>query len=395
MTTNSEARATLEHVRGLRDDFVDFLCTLCRVESPSDEPETQAGVHDLLTPAFEELGFDIEIVPGSTTGDHFLATPRGVDDGASTQLVVGHSDTVWPLGTLDRMPVRVVDGRVEGPGTLDMKGGLTSIVFALRTLRDLGLSPFIPPVVFINADEEIGSPDSKPHVRRLAAEARRAFVVEPPLGLDGRIKTARKGVGGFTITLRGRAAHAGLDPLSGASAIGELAHLVQKLHGLTDHDRGITVNVGRVAGGTRPNVIAAEARADVDVRVVTVADGEEIEARIRGMVAENPDVTLEVDGGIRVPPLERTPRNRRLWEAARAAAGEMGLILDEALAGGGSDGNTTSLYTATLDGLGCVGDGAHADHEHILLDASLERCALLARLLMAPVDAEPPPEDDG
>lgn len=387
MTTSSEALQTLVHVRGLRDDFVDFLSALCRVESPSDRPETQAGVHDLLRPAFEELGFDVEILPGETTGDHFLAVPRKLDDASPTQLLVGHSDTVWPLGTLDRMPVRLVDGRLEGPGTLDMKGGLTSVVMALRTLRALDLHPSVAPIVFINADEEIGSPDSKKHVRRLAQQASRAFIVEPPLGLDGLIKTARKGVGNFTITLRGRAAHAGLDPLSGASAILELSHLIQKLDALNDHEHGTTVNVGRVGGGTRPNVIAAEARADVDVRVITVADGEEIEERIRALDAENRDVTLDIEGGIRVPPLERTPRNRSLWQAARRAGSEMGLDLDEALAGGGSDGNTTSLYTATLDGLGCVGDGAHADHEHILVAPSLERCALLARLLMAPVEA--------
>ncbi len=386
MTRESEARATLEYVRGQRGEFIDVLTALCRAESPSDEPESQRAVHALLRPLFEELGFDVEIVPAATTGDHFLARPSHRSEGAPSQLLMGHSDTVWPLGTLGRMPVQVVDGRVEGPGTLDMKGGLTAIVFALRALKELGLAPALDPVVFINADEEIGSPDSKVHVRRLAEEATRAFVVEPPLGLDGRLKTARKGVGNFTVTLRGRAAHAGLDPRSGASAIGELSHLVQKLHALTDHERGITVNVGRVSGGTRPNVVAAEARAEVDVRVVTVADGEEVESRIRAIVAEDPGVTMDVEGGIRVPPLERTPRNQKLWSAAQAAAGEMGFGLDEALAGGGSDGNTTSLYTATLDGLGCVGDGAHADHEHILVDASLERCALLARLLVAPAD---------
>lgn len=387
MTDRREALRTLDHVRGLRDDFVDFLRTLCNVESPSDHPETQADIHRILRPAFEDLGYEVEIIPGDVSGDHFLARlPRRGASGPN-QLVMGHSDTVWPLGTLARMPVEVDGDRMKGPGTLDMKGGLTSVVMALRTLRALGLEPSVAPVIFVNADEEVGSPDSKKHVRRLAVEASRALVVEPPLGLDGRIKTARKGVGNFEITLTGRASHAGLDPRSGASAIVELAHLIEKLTALNDYDGGTTVNVGTVRGGTRPNVIAAEARAHVDVRVVTTRDGEELERRIRAVEAENPDVRIQIEGGIRVPPLERTPRNRTLWNVATEEAAAMGLELEEALAGGGSDGNTTSLYTATLDGLGCVGDGAHADHEHILIDASLERCALLARLLMAPVEA--------
>ncbi|MDX1493799.1 MAG: M20 family metallopeptidase [Longimicrobiales bacterium] len=383
---NEEALRTLEHVRGLRDDFVELVSELCRVESPSDHPETQAEVHRILRPAFEDLGFEVEIIPGELSGDHLLARSPEGDGSRPTQLIMGHSDTVWPLGTLERMPVEVDGGRLKGPGTLDMKGGLTSVIMALRTLRSLGMEPSVAPVVFVNADEEVGSPDSKKHVRRLAGEVSRALVVEPPLGLDGRIKTARKGVGNFHITLQGRAAHAGLDPLSGASAIVELAHLIRKLDTLNDHQGGTTVNVGTVRGGTRPNVIAAEARAQVDVRVVTVEAGEELERRIRALKPENPDVSLRIEGGIRVPPLERTPRNRRLWKAATEAADAMGLELEEALAGGGSDGNTTSLYTATLDGLGCVGDGAHADHEHILIEPSLERCALLARLLMAPVE---------
>lgn len=379
------AARTLTHVRGKRDEFVDFLSDLCRVESPTDHPETQREVHALLGPAFEDLGYDVRIVRGRVSGDHLLATPRGRSRGAPAQLLMGHTDTVWPLGTLEQMPVQTVEGRLHGPGTLDMKGGLTQILFALRTLRDLGEEPTVTPIVFVNADEEVGSPDSKRYVTRLARSVRRALVLEPALGLDGRIKTARKGVGRFEITLRGRAAHAGLDPEAGASAILELSHLIQALNALNDPERGTTVNVGLVDGGTRPNVVAAEARASVDVRVATVADGDTLEERIRAIEPITPNVSLHIEGGIEVAPLERTPRNRELWECARSVGDDLGFGILDAMAGGGSDGNTTSLFTATLDGLGCVGDGAHADHEHILIDPSLDRCALLTRLLMAPV----------
>lgn len=378
----------LQHVRGLRDEFVDYVSALCRIESPTDRPETQSRVHAVLGPTFEGLGFDVRIVPGRAGGDHFLAVPRRRPR-HGRQLLVGHSDTVWPLNTLDRMPVRLEAGRLHGPGTLDMKGGLALMVFALRTLRALELEPPVAPVVFINADEEVGSPDSKRHVRRLARRVHRALVLEPALGPRGLIKTARKGVGQFEVRIRGRAAHAGLDPESGASAIVELSHVIQALNALNDPRRGTTVNVGVVRGGTRANVVAAEASATVDLRVTSADEGRRLERSIASLSPTTPGVSLEVTGGMRAAPLERTPRNRRLWGQARTAAESLGLTLDETLAGGGSDGNTTSLHTATLDGLGCVGDGAHADHEHIEVDASLERCALLALLLLTPLNADP------
>jgi glutamate carboxypeptidase len=268
-----------------------------------------------------------------------------------------------------------------------MKGGLAVAVFALRALHDLGYEPQVTPVLFINSDEEVGSPESRGNVRRLARAACRAFVLEPALGLAGLVKTARKGVGRFDLTITGRPAHAGLEPEAGASAILELAQVIPVLHGLNDPERGITVNVGVIDGGVRPNVVAPKARASVDVRVRTVEDGRRLQERILGLQPTLPGVRMTVEGGIHVPPMERTARNLRLWETARSAGAELGMELDHALAGGGSDGNTTSQYTATLDGLGCVGDGAHAEHEHVEIGPSLDRCALLARLLLAP-----PPE---
>ena len=380
-----EAQRTLEHVRGRKDEFVDFLSDLARVESPTDHPATMDGVHALLGPALEELGYEVRIVRGKVAGNHLLASPLTRVKRAPTQLLIGHCDTVWPLETLEQMPVQVVEDRLHGPGTLDMKGGLTQIVFALRALRDLGYEPHVAPVVFVNSDEEVGSPDSKPHVRRLARQASRAFVLEPSLGPEGWIKTARKGLGKFDITIRGRAAHAGLEPEAGVSAIVELSHVIQSINALNDPERGTTVNVGLIDGGTRRNVIAAKASASIDVRVASLEEGRKVEEAVYALRPVTPGVTLEIEGGVRVAPLERTPRNRELWETAKTVGGHLGFELGEAMAGGGSDGNTTSLYTATLDGLGCVGDGAHADHEHIVIDPSLDRCALLARLLLAPV----------
>lgn len=271
-----------------------------------------------------------------------------------------------------------------------MKGGLTHSVIALRVLAELSLEPSVCPVLFFNSDEEKGSRESTRHIRRLARGADRAFVLEPALGPEGRIKTARKGVGRFSLKVRGRSAHSGLDPTAGASAIQELSFVVQSLHELTDLDRGLVVNVGEITGGVSANVVAAEASAEIDVRVVTAEDGRWVEERIRGMRARVPGCSLEIEGGIGRPPMERTERNTVLWDAARAVAGEMDLSLEEGLAGGGSDGNTTSQTTPTLDGLGAVGDGAHAVHEHLDVARSLERCALLAGLLMLPEMRELP-----
>lgn len=388
-TTVEPPAAVLDHVRGLREELLRFLRALVEVESPTDRPQTQRAVQELLADALRELDIDVRLLPGSSTGGHLYGRARWGGPGRP-QMLVGHTDTVWPLGTLEDMPLRLEGDVLRGPGVYDMKAGLAQMVFALRTLRELGLEPPAPPLVFVNSDEELGSFESRRWVRRLARVSSRAFVLEPSHGPEGRIKTARKGVGRFEVKLRGRSAHAGLEPEAGASAILELAHVVQALHALNEPARGTTVNVGVVAGGVRPNVVPAAARAEVDVRASDSEEAERVTRRIHAIRPVTPGVRLEVVGGMDIPPLERTPRNRRLWEAARAAGAELGLELEEATAGGGSDGNTTSAYTATLDGLGAVGDGAHATHEHVVVSGVLERCALLARLLLLPVDSEAP-----
>jgi glutamate carboxypeptidase len=372
----------LAAAEGEREAMISFLMELASMESPSDVPESQIPVQAFLTAALEELGFEVEKTPGQRTGGHLLAWPRGLDQGRPSQLLLGHCDTVWKLGTVETMPVELEGDRLRGPGVFDMKAGLTQMIFALRILRKLGLEPEVAPVILINSDEEIGSPESGPAIQKAAGGVVRAFIPEPGMGLEGKVKTARKGWGRFTLKVTGKAAHAGLDPTGGASAILELSHLIQALHAMTDLDRGLTVNVGVISGGTRSNVIAPEAMGEVDVRVLTGEDGEEVEKRILSLTTTIPGTSLEIEGGFAVPPLERTPRNRALWKEAVSAGRDLGLELEEDVAGGGSDGNTTSQFTATLDGIGAVGDGAHAPHEFLFVDKQVERCALLARLLL-------------
>jgi glutamate carboxypeptidase len=377
-------RDLLEAAQAERETMVSFLAELASLESPSDVPATQAPIQERLTEAYLSLGFRVRKVAGRYTGGLLLAMPEGRRRSLPAQLLLGHCDTVWPLGTLATMPVAREGSRLRGPGVFDMKAGLAQMVFALRALRNVRVEPEVTVVVLVNSDEEIGSPESGRHIRRVARRVARVLIPEPSLGPEGRLKTARKGMIRFTVRVKGRAAHAGLDPAGGASAILQLSHLVQALHGLADPDRGITVNVGVVAGGTRPNVIAAEALGEVDVRVLDSRDAREVEARVRALAPVVPGTSLEIRKGEFVPPLERTSANRALWEAAREAARDLDLELGEGTAGGGSDGNLTSLYAATLDGLGAVGDGAHAAHEFIEIDRQVERTALLARLLLLP-----------
>jgi glutamate carboxypeptidase len=377
--------ALLTYLEGRRDGMIDALVEIASLESPTDVPETQLAVQKSLSDALERRGFAVRRIPGHRTGGHLYARPRRRERGRPGQLLIGHCDTVWPVGTLEGMPVRVDDGHVRGPGTFDMKAGLVQGIFAVEALEALGLDPPATPVWLINSDEEIGSPESRRWVRLVARNVVRTFVLEPAYGPDGRLKTARKGVARFRVTIRGLSAHAGLDPTAGASAIAELAHVIQKLHALTDLERGTTVNVGTIQGGTRANVIAAEASAEVDVRVSTLEAGEEITRKINALRTETPGTSIEIEGGVGIPPLEKTRRNQALWADARAAGERLGLRLTDFTAGGGSDGNTTSQFTATLDGLGAVGDGAHARHEAVSIDGMVERAALLAELLMLPL----------
>ena len=364
--------------------MIDFLSSLVLAESPSTNPEAQAAPLTILWEALDDLGFAVQVLPGRETGGHLLAQlkDRGSLHNSEQQLLIGHCDTVWPMGTLKEMPL-VVDGNiVRGPGVFDMKGGLTQILFALKSLAALGLEMAVAPIIFVNSDEEIGSKESRSHICRLAQQVRRAFILEPALGLSGKLKTTRKGVGRFNIVVNGKASHAGLDPEKGISAVLGLSYIIQELYALNDLEKGISVNVGMVEGGVRSNVIAPQSKAIVDVRVPTAADASRLQEAIINIKTPMDGITLEIDGQFNRPPLEPTAGNQQLWRTAFAFAGDLGVSLEQGMAGGGSDGNYTSLYTATLDGLGSVGDGAHARHEFLYVDKMIERTALLALLLL-------------
>ena len=388
MTVAGKAKRLLDYLVGRQTEMVELLSALATAESPSHLPEAQRPVQKILEAALGDDGFRVRHVSGQRTGGQLLAVPQRRTHGQPSQVMLGHCDTVWPLGTLETMPVDLRDGRLHGPGVYDMKAGLVQAIFAVRAVHQLGFNLDIAPVFFINSDEEIGSPESSAHIRRLAGSADRVFVMEPSLGPAGKLKTRRKGVGRFIIRVIGRAAHAGLSPEEGVSAILELSHVVQELFSLNDPERGITVNVGTIDGGLRPNVIAPESTAEVDVRVATTADAEFIEKTIHSLEPTTPGTRLEITGRIGRPPMEKTPGNQKLWEFAQEAADELGLEIDEGMAGGGSDGNSTSQFTPTLDGMGAVGDGAHAVTEFVDVEQMPQRAALLARMLLYPAMQE-------
>ncbi len=388
--TEADVKNVLSYLTGQRGHMVDLLQKLALIESPSDNAAAIAPLLSTVTFELNECDMSVRHWRGRGSAGTLCARLRKRQKGFPLQLLVGHCDTVWPLGTLRKMPVRRESDALWGPGVFDMKAGLVQMIYALRTVMRLGLRPPADTVAVINSDEEIGSPDSSPLIRRLARCATRAFILEPAFGQGGKLKTGRKASGDFTIVVRGRAAHAGINPEEGASAILEMSYQIQKLFALNNAARGITVNVGTIDGGVRSTVVAPEVRADVDVRVRTRADALEVAAAIRGLKPINPDTTIEISGGIDQWPMEPNARNQSLWLQAQQLGRRLGLELDQAVVGGSSDGNTTSRYTATLDGLGAVGDGAHAEHEHAVVSRMVERCALLVLLLMAPLDARSP-----
>lgn len=386
MPASAEPERILDHLTAREDELLALCGELVSIESPSPDARATRRVLDRLTPELDGLGYRSRMSEPAESGGFLYARPGVRPRHAPTQLLVGHVDTVWPVGTLDARPWSVDDGVARGPGVFDMKAGVVQIVFALKALQDLGLDPPATPMVLINSDEEIGSRESTSAIDRLSRVAARAFVCEPGLGPSGAMKTARKGLAKYTVTVHGRAAHAGLDPESGASAILELSSVIQRLFDLTDRERDITVNVGTIEGGIQANVVAPRSQAVVDVRVLTAEDAESVDAAIRTMEPVTPGTSITVAGGFGRPPMVRSDRNAALFEQARRIGLRLGMDLREVTAGGGSDGNTTSQHTATLDGLGIIGDGAHAASERIDLRSLAPRTALLAALMMEPID---------
>jgi glutamate carboxypeptidase len=293
-------------------------------------------------------------------------------------LLLGHLDTVWPTGTLKKMPWREADGRYWGPGVLDMKAGVVMALAALRVLRESKVNS--PVILLLNSDEEVGSTASRPITERLALQSSAVFVLEPAQGLA--YKTARKGVGQYHVEVTGVGAHSGVDFERGHSAVLELAKLVQTISNFTNLARKLTVNCGVIAGGTRSNVVASSAHAEVDVRIAKASDAAYVERLFRNLNVSDPKCKLTITGGINRPPMERKPGTIALFKKARSLAAELGFTLEEAATGGGSDGNfTAALGVPTLDGMGAVGEGAHAAHESVLIEHLVPRTALLAAMI--------------
>ncbi len=372
----------LRYAQDKQAEIVALISELAACESPSDAP---AAVNRFVDLFIEKTG---DVASAKTFESAKFGKTLRLEfklPGEAKQgqvLALGHSDTVWPIGTVKTMPVNVADGRLWGPGVLDMKAGLVFFVFAMRALRDLNIPLKREVALLVVPDEEVGSTSSRAITEEEAKRSKCVLVLEPGTGFAGKLKTARKGVGDYQVFIKGKAAHAGVDFTSGASAIVEAARQISEIAKFTDLDRGITVNPGVISGGTRSNVIAETARVHVDVRVNRLPDAGELDAKFRALKAKDDRCSVWVEGGLNRPPMERTEEIAALFYKARALGEAMGVSIEESSTGGGSDGNfTAALGVPTLDGLGGVGEGAHAPNESILLDRVADRVALLAALV--------------
>jgi len=358
--------------------LLDTIEALVRLESPTTDKAAVDRCGAELQRRLESIGARVTRLPRSDAGDHVLAE---LGCGVNQILLLGHFDTVWPIGQLERMPLERRDGRLHGPGIFDMKAGIAIAMLATRALLETG-APLAHRVAMLwTSDEEIGSRSSRSAIEDEARRSAAVLVLEPSLP-GGVLKTARKGCGGYEVTVRGVSAHAGIEPEKGASAVHELARQILAINALQDLGRGRLVNVVQVSGGLRSNVIPDEARAIVDVRVTAMADAAEVDGAFRALVPADPRIRISVSGGVDRPPLERSAAVERLYLQAKGVAAELGIDLGEGPTGGGSDGNfTAALGVPTLDGLGAVGDGAHALHEYVEIASLTDRAAILAGLM--------------
>ncbi len=371
-------------VAGYERWMMKILAELVRMESPSHQPEAVNRAVDRVAAEINTLGGRVRRHRVRGYGNLLEARLGKGHKGTKPVMLLGHLDTVWPLGTLRTMPFRIEAGLAYGPGVFDMKAGVVMALAALRALREGAAldSAGSEVVLLLHSDEEVGSPASRPLTEKLALASSTVFVLEPAQGEQGAYKTARKGVGQFRVQVTGRAAHSGVDFSAGHSAVLELGRQLERIASLTELERGVTVNPGVIGGGTRANVVAAAAWAEIDVRVKTKADASRIERRLRALRPFDKHCRLEWSGELNRPPMERTPGTVRLFRQARALAHQMGMPLEEAATGGGSDGNFTSaLGIPTLDGMGAVGHGAHATDESIELASLVPRAALLAGMI--------------
>jgi glutamate carboxypeptidase len=380
MASKNNAQGHLEWLQAHEREMVDTIRRLVECESPSHNKQAVDALGKELEGLFHKAGGEVTMHRTDKSGDHLQADFEG--GAGSRVLLLGHFDTVWDVGTLATMPFREEKGRLWGPGVLDMKTGIVQILFAIRCLKSVQGALSRPVSVLLVTDEEVGSESSRAITERMAKQCSNVFVLEPSFGLHGAVKTARKGVGDYRVQVTGKASHAGLDFEKGASAILELSRQLLKIEKFTELKKGITVNPGVIRGGTRNNVVAAEAVADVDLRITKMSQAAIMEKKFHSLKPVDRRCKITVQGGINRPPLERTEAVARLYDLARKLGSELGIKLKEAAVGGGSDGNfTAALGIPTLDGLGAPGEGAHANNESVLIDQVVPRTALLARLI--------------
>jgi len=378
--------AYINYFSDRREALVDTIRQMAEMESPSDNKVAVDRLGTWLGARYEKLGGEVRFHPQERFGNHLQVDFPGREVVGRRKpkpcLLLGHFDTVYELGSLSRMPCKIEKGRLYGPGVFDMKSGIAFMLHAIEALQALHGDLPRPVRVWLVTDEEVGSQTSRLITEKLARQCASVLVLQPSAGVAEALKTARKGVGEYTVRVTGQAAHAGLDPSKGQSAIVELAHQITRIAGFGEPRRGLTVNVGVIRGGTRTNVVAAEASASIDVRIEKIGDAARIDRKMRALKAVNRKCKLEITGGMNRPPMERGAGTIALYAKARELAQEIGWKLEETAVGGGSDGNfTAALGIRTLDGLGGVGEGAHALHENVLIEALPRRAALIAGLL--------------
>lgn len=359
--------------------ILDDIETLVRMESPStDKTLLDRTAHFLSEYGKRMLGVSPEVIKNENTGNNLIFRVN-CESGEKPLLILTHYDTVWPEGTLQHMPFNVEGNMVTGPGVFDMKSGMIQGFWALKVLHENNLLK-IPVTFMCTSDEETGSEHSRELIEKEALKSRSVIVLEA--SKDGMVKTGRKGVGRFTVEVRGKAAHSGLDHKSGISAIDEMARIILELHSMTDYDRGTTVNVGVISGGTRSNVVAGEAHAEIDLRIETMAEADRASKQIFNLKPHIDGATVTVTGGLNRPPMERTEQNVNLFKRAKKVAAILNIDLEDCVVGGASDGNFCSaLGIPVLDGMGAVGGNAHAEGEYVLKDTIAQRSALLALLI--------------
>jgi glutamate carboxypeptidase len=362
---------------GRTDEMLDMLRQMVEIESPSTDKAACDRMGNFVSQVARDLGAEVTVIPQEAHGDHLVAR---WDQGPGF-LLLAHLDTVWPLGTLEQRPWRVEDGRAYGPGCYDNKASAVIVLTALKGLHELGMAPNRPVTVIFNSDEEIGSDTSRALIKTEGQKAEMVFCMEPARP-DGSLKVWRKGTGRYVVRTFGHAVHAGGDHEKGINAVEEMAHQILRLQAMTDYERGSTVSVGKVMGGTRSNVVPDRAKAYVDLRVMTAAEGERMNAAIHGLQPAVEGAQVAVEGGLSRPPMEQSPLTMEPFRRTQEIAATLGLTLTASGTGGASDGNfTAAVGTPTLDGLGAVGDGAHSVDEHVVVSSLAERAALMAALL--------------